>query len=137
MARFFFQVGTVGLGEFGEIAAAVDHWIPQHDMRRTYVAALRRVRGEGRAQSQTGQHDARDARKAPQLAGFLAQMADQSGIDIPESQDRPTVPHGKKFDERSTQIRLRQVGMLKLATFMEKIEQSGNAVTMVWNRPLP
>lgn len=72
----------------------------------------------------------RYARKAPQLAGFLAQMADQAGVDIPETQDRSTVPHGKKFDERSTQIRLRQVGMLGLANFMEKIEQSGYAVTI-------
>ncbi len=72
----------------------------------------------------------RYAHKAPQLAGFLAQMADQAGVDIPETQDRSMVPHGKKFDERSTQIRLRQVGMLKLANFMEKIEHSSYPVTI-------
>jgi hypothetical protein len=74
--------------------------------------------------------EGRYARKAPPLAGFLAQMAEQVGVEIPETQDRSMVPHGKKFEERSTQIRLRNVGMLKLANFMEKIEQSGYAVNI-------
>ncbi len=72
----------------------------------------------------------RYARKAPALAGFLAQMADQVGVEIPETQDRSTVPQGKRFEERATQIRLRNVGMLKLANFMEKIEQSGYPVSI-------
>ncbi len=72
----------------------------------------------------------RYARKAPPLASFLAQMAGQVGVDIPETQDRSTIPQGKKFEERSTQIRLRNVGMLKLANFMEKIEHSGYAVSI-------
>ncbi len=80
--------------------------------------------------AERAQIEERYARKAPPLAGFLAQMAEQVGIEIPETQDRSTVPQGKKFEERSTQIRLRNVGMLKLANFMEKIEQSGYAVTI-------
>lgn len=73
---------------------------------------------------------ARYARKAPGLPTFLAQTANQSGLDTPETQERATVPHGKRFEERATQVRLRQVGMLNLATFMEKIENSGYAVTI-------
>ena len=34
------------------------------------------MRGEGRAQSQTGQHDARDARKAPQLISRRRDIVD-------------------------------------------------------------
>ncbi|HEV8247063.1 MAG TPA: hypothetical protein VGP93_14900, partial [Polyangiaceae bacterium] len=59
---------------------------------------------------------------------FLAKLAGEAGLEIPESQDRQSVPHGKKFEERSTKITLRKVGMYKLVKFMEKIEQSGHPV---------
>lgn len=72
----------------------------------------------------------RYARQAPALAGFLAQTADQIGVEIPETQDRSTVPHGKTFKERVTKIRLRSVGMLKLAQFMDRIENAGYAVSI-------
>ena len=72
----------------------------------------------------------RYARPAPPLAGFLDKLAKDSGIEIPESQDRAPVPHGKKFDERSTKIVLRKVGMLNLVKFMERVEQSGHPVSI-------
>jgi general secretion pathway protein M len=72
----------------------------------------------------------RYSRAAPQLAGFLDKLAKDSGIEIPESQDRAPVPHGKKFEERSTKIVLRKVGMLNLVKFMERIEQSGHPVSI-------
>ena len=71
---------------------------------------------------------ARYAQAAPPLAGFLDKLAKDSGLEIPESQDRAPVPHGKKFEERSTKIVLRKVGMLNLVKFMERIEQSGHPV---------
>ena len=71
---------------------------------------------------------ARYAQAAPPLAGFLDKLAKDSGVEIPESQDRAPVPHGKKFEERSTKIMLRKVGMLNLVKFMERIEQSGHPV---------
>jgi len=70
----------------------------------------------------------RYSRPAPPLAAFLAKIAGETGVEIPESQDRQPVPHGKKFEERSTKITLRKVGMLKLVKFMERIEQSGHPV---------
>lgn len=65
---------------------------------------------------------------APPLAAFLAGLASEVGIEIPESQDRQAVPHGKRYTERSTKMSLHKVGMLKLAKFMERIEQSGNPI---------
>jgi len=65
---------------------------------------------------------------APQLQAFLAKLASEAGVEIPESQDRQVVPRGKRFDERSTKVTLRKVGMLKLVRFLEKIEQSGHPV---------
>ena len=65
---------------------------------------------------------------APPLAAFLAGLASEVGIEIPESQDRQAVPHGKRYSERSTKMSLHKVGMLKLAKFMERIEQSGSPI---------
>jgi general secretion pathway protein M len=67
----------------------------------------------------------RYARPAPAIAGFLEGAAKQNGIEIPESQDRAVVPHGKQYEERSTKVVLRQVGMLSLVKFMEQIENAG------------
>jgi general secretion pathway protein M len=58
------------------------------------------------------------------LGAFLDNQARQNGIEIPESQDRPVVPHGKRFEERSTRIQLRKVGLANLARFMESVEKS-------------
>ncbi len=65
----------------------------------------------------------RYANVTPPLASFLEKLASQSQIEIPESQDRAVVPHGKRFEERSTKIVLRKVGMLNLVKFMEKIAE--------------
>jgi general secretion pathway protein M len=67
-------------------------------------------------------------RPAPPLQAFLARLASEAGVEIPESQDRQLVPRGKRFDERSTKVTLRKIGMLKLVRFLEKIEQSGHPV---------
>jgi general secretion pathway protein M len=72
----------------------------------------------------------RYANPAPPLAAFLAGLASDAGVEIPESQDRQAIPHGKKYTERSTKIALHKVGMLKLSKFMERIEQAGNPITI-------
>ena len=81
-----------------------------------------------RAKAGKGAIEQRYARPAPPLAAFLARLASEAGVEIPESQDRQAVPHGKRFDERSTKLTLRKVGLLKLVKFLEKIEQSGHPV---------
>ena len=72
----------------------------------------------------------RYAKPAPPLAAFLAGLATESGTEIPESQDRQAIPHGKKYSERSTKIALHKVGMLKLSKFMERIEQTDFPVSI-------
>jgi len=81
-----------------------------------------------RAKAGKGAIEQRYASPAPPLAAFLARIASEAGVEIPESQDRQAVPHGKRFDERSTKITLRKVGLLKLVKFLEKIEHSGHPV---------
>ena len=72
----------------------------------------------------------RYSRPAPPLAGLLDGLAKQSAIEIPESQDRAVIPHGKRFEEKSTKIVLRRVGMLNLVKFMESVEQTGHPVSL-------
>jgi general secretion pathway protein M len=60
----------------------------------------------------------------------LSKIAGEAQVEIPESQDRQAVPHGKRYTERSTKITLRKVGMLKLIHLMEGIEKSGFPVTL-------
>jgi general secretion pathway protein M len=81
-----------------------------------------------RGKAEKGAIAERYARAAPQLQAFLSNLATQSGVEIPESQDRQAVPRGKRFEERSTKVTLRKVGMLKLVKFLERIEQSGYPV---------
>jgi general secretion pathway protein M len=104
--------------------------------RRSEVDAVREVIAEvhdssaviERAKAEKGATAERYARQAPQLQAFLASLASQTGVEIPESQDRQAVPRGKRFEERSTKVTLRKIGMLKLVKFLEKIEQSGYPV---------
>jgi general secretion pathway protein M len=66
---------------------------------------------------------ARYANKAPGLASVFEKAARDNHIDIQESRDQPDVPHGKKYVERTTVIRMRKVGMLSLAKMLEQLEQ--------------
>lgn len=81
-------------------------------------AAIQRATADKQAVQQ------RYATPAPPLAGQLESWAQELGLEIPESQDRPVVPHGKLYEQRATKIVLRKTGMLKLAKFLEKMKQS-------------
>ena len=76
-------------------------------------------------------HDAllaRYGKPAPALAGFIEEASRANSIAAAESQDRPEAPHGKRYTERMTVVKMHKVGMLPLAKMLEKIEQSGFAV---------
>jgi general secretion pathway protein M len=84
----------------------------------------------GRRKAETKRVESRYARNAPALASFLAQAADQVGVEIPETQDRSTIPAGKTYKERSTKIRLRSVGLLALSNFLEKVDNGGYPISI-------
>jgi hypothetical protein len=83
-----------------------------------------------RAQAERAATLERYSKPAPPLAPFLASLATDTGVEIPESQDRQGIPHGKKYTERSTKFSLHKVGLLKIVKFLERIEQSGNPITV-------
>jgi general secretion pathway protein M len=73
---------------------------------------------------------ARYAKTAPPLAGFIEEQAKEQGGTAAESQDLPPVPHGKRYTERTTVVKIHKIGMLALAKVLEKIEQSGYPVVI-------
>ncbi len=71
---------------------------------------------------------ARYVKRAPVLAGFIEALARAKKLAVSDSVDRPEIPHGKKFSERSTQVHFRKSGMLGIAKFLESVEASGYPV---------
>lgn len=103
----------------------------RNERLREAITAIRDRRGAlAKRAAVAEQVAARYARPAPPLAEFLETLAKRQELEIPESQDRPAVPHGKLFEERSNRIVLRRVGLMALAKFMESIAQSGHPVTV-------
>jgi general secretion pathway protein M len=72
----------------------------------------------------------RYSKKAPALAGYLEQTARQEKLEVTESTPLPDVPHGKRYVEHGSNVRLKKTGMLALARFLEDIEKSGFPVTV-------
>lgn len=92
-------------------------------------AALTSVQGaRGQVRERQEKKEAlvtRYAKKAPPLAGFLEQAAHEQKLEVTDSVDRPDVPHGKRYSERSTTVHLKKAGLLPISKFLETIEKSG------------
>lgn len=113
------------------IAATVHGQAGENDALREAITSIEDAREA--VQKANAARDAvtqRYASPAPPLAAFLSKIAGEVQVDIPESQDRQAVPHGKRYTERATKITLRKVGMLKLIKLMERIETSGHPVIL-------
>jgi hypothetical protein len=66
----------------------------------------------------------------PPLAGLLSRHAKELELEIPEFKERPSVPMGKKYEERSTEINLKKVGMRNLVLFMEKVAKLPHPISI-------
>jgi general secretion pathway protein M len=123
-------VGGVLIVPLG-VAAALHSERTANQELRDAILALDAAKPEiDAARVQQKAIEARYANQAPPLAAYLSKVAAEVEIEIPESQDRQAVPHGKRYEERSTKITIRKTGMLKIAKFMEKIAQSGHPVSI-------
>lgn len=92
-------------------------------------AEVLREIGRNRATFRETERQMRDverryATKAPPLQSFLEEKATSRGIEIRDAQDRPEVQHGKKFVERSVQIRLNKVDIRSFVDLMEDVSTS-------------
>ena len=87
----------------------------------------------GRVRERQARKDAisqRYAKRAPALAGFIEQKAREEKLEVTDSVDRPDVPQGKRYTERSTNVHLKKAGMYAISKFLESIEKSGFAVAL-------
>ena len=73
---------------------------------------------------------ARYARPAPPLAGFIEEAARANELVVPESSDKPEVPHGKRYSERIAVVKMHKIGMKAFVKMHEKIERSGYPVAV-------
>jgi len=90
------------------------------------LAAVQEARGQVRERQEKKEALLqRYARKAPPLAGFLEQAAQVQKLEVENSDDRPAIPHGKRYTERSTNVHLKKSGLLPIVKFLETIEKSG------------
>jgi general secretion pathway protein M len=113
------------------IAASVHSQANANEALREAITSIDDAREKvAKVQATREAINARYALPAPPLAAFLSKVAGDAQVEIPESQDRQAVPHGKRYTERATKITLRKVGMLKLIHFMEGVEKSGHPVVL-------
>lgn len=73
---------------------------------------------------------ARYEKRAPALPGFIEDAARKQKLEVTDAMDRPEVPVGKRYMERSTIVKLKKAGMLAISKFFESIEKSGFPVAL-------
>lgn len=83
-----------------------------------------------RAKNKLQQLEARVGKNSIQLNSYLEAAAKESGIVIPESNERPPTPAGKHYVEKAVELRLRQVKIDALGKFLKKIETGPNLVVV-------
>src|SRR6516165_5178962 len=113
------------------LEAIVRSQMSDNEDLRTALSDVQDARGVVRErQSQRDAIAARYARKAPELAGFIESQARGQKLEVTDSTPMPDVPHGKRYVEHGTQVRLKKTGMLPLSKFLESIERSGYPVAV-------
>jgi type II secretory pathway component PulM len=114
-------VVTDGLTEMGERNTAMRQALRDLETQReSYL----------RAKAKVSQIEARIGHTPVQLTGYLETAAKEAGVEIPESNERPTVPSGSKWTERSVDLRLRKVTLESLANFLNRVE-TGTGLVVV------
>jgi general secretion pathway protein M len=127
--------GILGAIVFLGIPIGIEAWVharrDAYEETRSAITAVQNARGAVR--DRQAKKDAilqRYQKRAPALAGFIEQTAREQKLQVVDSVDRPEVPHGKRYNERNTVVHFKKVNMLPLATFLESLERSGNAIAV-------
>jgi len=80
--------------------------------------------------AKTAQMETRLGSQPVQLQGYLESAAKEAGVEIPEQSERPVAPAGKKFVQRTVDLRLHAVTLDQLTKFMKAIE-TGKSLVVV------
>jgi len=66
----------------------------------------------------------------PQFAADLEEAAREVSIQIPETNEQPTVPVGKRYLEHKVDVKLRQVDLQSLSKFLAKLENGRRLIVV-------
>lgn len=83
-----------------------------------------------KAKAKVDQMEGKLSKSGTQLQGYLEQAGKETGVQIPETNEKPPLPAGKNFLERSVDLRLNKVSLDALAKFMKKIETGPSVVAV-------
>jgi hypothetical protein len=112
---------TDGLSTFEEKNSDMRQALRDLDThRQSYLAAKNKLQ----------QVEARIGHNSIQLGGYLEQAAKESGVEIPESNDRQPTAAGKQYLEKSNELRLKAVKLDALGKFLKHVETGPNLVVV-------
>ncbi len=141
MAKLEPRERTLLLAFLGVIAAIVFFVVPYY-LHRTVQTARddnQEIRdfiqtvGESRKKIEANKaaRDAMLARYAKTVpASFIDDAAKTNEVEIAETQKKPDVPHGKRFVEHVTTVRLHKPGMYGISKMLERLVSGGYPVSI-------
>jgi hypothetical protein len=68
--------------------------------------------------------------EGPQFAADLEEAAREVSIQIPETNEQPATPVGKRYLEHKVDVKLRQVDLPSLSKFLAKLEQGRRLIVV-------
>jgi general secretion pathway protein M len=74
------------------------------------------------AKSRSATQEARIGTDPPQLTADLEAAAREEQVQIDESNERPTVPAGRRYSQHDVDIKVRQVDLQSLTKFLRRVE---------------
>ncbi|HVR64672.1 MAG TPA: hypothetical protein VMU50_22385 [Polyangia bacterium] len=84
------------------------------------IAKNRDVYLEAKSRSQA--QEARIGNDPPQLTSDLEAAAREEGVQIAESNERPTTPAGRRYLQHDVDLKLRDIDLKSLAGFLRRVE---------------
>jgi type II secretory pathway component PulM len=112
---------TDGLASMDERNAAMRQALRDLDTQRDSYLRLK---------AKAAQMETRMGATPVQLGSYVEAASKEAGVEISESTERPPAPAGKKFVDRTMDLRLRAVTLDQLTRFMKAIE-TGRSLVVV------
>jgi len=82
------------------------------------------------AREQMRSQEVRIGPEGPQFAADLEEAAREVGIQIPETNEQPAVPVGKRYLEHKVDVKLRQLDLPSLSKFLAHLEQGRRLIVV-------
>lgn len=115
----------------GVILSALSTKRAANDEIKAVLASIEESRSS--MNERKAKHDAllaKYADAAPALAGFIEQAAKAQSIAAADTQDKPETPHGKRYSERFTVVKMHKIAMRPFVEMLQSIESSGHPVVV-------